>query len=592
VRDPVASAVKVSRLTYAYEKAPGPALRDVSLEVAPGSFVAVMGETGAGKTTLLMTLNGLVPQFLEGEFSGAVEVSGYSTARVPVQNLVREVGLVLQDPETQIFGLTVWEDAAFGPSNFGLPIEEIRERVGDSLERVGLSGYDERPTEFLSGGEKQRLATAGVLAIGPRILVLDEPTSELDPEGRDALFRVLERLQKERGITVVVAEHESEKILEYAERVCILQDGRVAWDGPPQRLFADEGLAERFKLKPPGVARLFWGLRREGVTLGESCPRNVEEAIALFGDGLSATGQEFGKENGRKPGAERTGAEGTKRSEPVLRVEGLRHAYPNGHEALRGIDVEIGAGEYVAVIGQNGAGKSTLCKHLNCLLRPTAGAVYYRGRDLKGTDTSEMGRHVGYVFQNPDHQIFSASVIEEVTYGLKLRGLTEDEQRRKAEEVLSFVGLEGLADRHPFTLGKGLRQRLAVASILALEPEILVIDEPTTGQDWKGTESMLALIGRLHREGHTIIAITHDMRLVSEHAERALIMGGGMVMKDCPAAEAFDDPEVLRACDLEPPQAVQVARRLEEERGLRLPPNLLGGTSASGALAEGTGFRA
>jgi len=487
VTDPTAPAVKVSGLTYAYEKAPEPALQDVSLEVAPGSFVAVMGETGAGKTTLLMALNGLVPQFTEGSFSGVVEVSGYSTARVPVQNLVREVGLVLQDPETQIFGLTVWEDAAFGPSNFGLPIEEIRVRVGDALGQVGLSGYDARRTEFLSGGEKQRLATAGVLAIGPRILVLDEPTSELDPEGRDALFRVLERLRKERGITVVVAEHESEKVLEYAERVCVLQGGRVVWDGEPKALFADRGLVERFKLRPPGVARLFWGLGRRGLRLGESCPRNAEEAVALFADVLSHPGPQIGRQTGEKrPGAGRpVSPTGSERGEPVLRVEGLRHAYPNGHEALRGIDLEVGVGEYVAVIGQNGAGKSTLCKHLNCLLRPTAGAVYYRGRDLKGMDTPEMGRHVGYVFQNPDHQIFSASVIEEVAYGLKLRGLSEDEQRQRAEVVLRFVGLEGLEDRHPFTLGKGLRQRLAVASILALEPEILVIDEPTTGQDWR-----------------------------------------------------------------------------------------------------------
>jgi energy-coupling factor transport system ATP-binding protein len=503
---------------------------------------------------------------------------------------VREVGLVLQDPETQIFGLTVWEDAAFGPSNFGLPIADIRGRVEDSLAWVGLSGYERRPTEFLSGGEKQRLATAGVLAIGPRILVLDEPTSELDPEGRDALFRVLGRLQKERGITVVVAEHESEKVLEFAERVCVLQGGKLVWDGEPRRLFADEGLVERFGLKPPGVARLFWRLRREGINLGESCPRNVEEASALFANVVSATGQRI--EDGRRTRAGSVAARRPERGEPVLRVEGLRHAYPNGHEALRGVDLEIGAGEYVAVIGQNGAGKSTLCKHFNCLLRPTAGAVYYRGRDLKGTDTSEMGRHVGYVFQNPDHQIFSASVLEEVTYGLKLRGLPEAEQRRRAEEVLHFVGLEGLDDRHPFSLGKGLRQRLAVASILALEPEILVIDEPTTGQDWRGTQSMLALVGRLHREGHTIVAITHDMQLVAEHAGRALIMGGGRIVRDCPASEAFDDEDVLRACDLEPPQAVRIARRLERERGLRLPPELSGGTSATDAPVEGRDFRA
>ncbi|MET3290184.1 UNVERIFIED_CONTAM: energy-coupling factor transporter ATP-binding protein EcfA2 [Brevibacillus sp. OAP136] len=565
-------AVKVEQLTYTYDKAQAPSLDQIQLEIRRGSFIAVMGETGAGKTSLLMTLNGLIPQFLEGEFHGEVTIAGYSTQQVPVQNLIQEMGLVLQDPDTQIFGLTVWEDAAFGPSNLGVPLDEIHRRVDTALERVGLAHFHERSTEFLSGGEKQRLAVAGVLAIGPSILALDEPTSELDPEGKDAIFEIVDSLKHEHGMTIILAEHESERVLAHADAVVVLQEGKVVWRGEPQMLFADEESVRRFQLRPPGIATLFWELRKQGIGLGDACPRTVQEMAArLLANEQKEQGRAVDRE-GHEPFLAATqfdaAAVGERRDEaPILSINNLTHTYHNGHQALKGIDLDVYAGDYIAIIGQNGAGKSTLCKHFNRLLTPTGGSILFQGESIAGKDTADLARHIGYVFQNPDHQIFSASVLEEVMYGLRIQGFSESEQKEKALEVLAFVGLDAYSERHPFSLGKGLRQRLAVATILALEPQILIIDEPTTGQDWRGTQSMLELIGKLHERGHTIILITHNMQIVTEHAKRVLIMGQGRILKDCKPWQAFEDPAILKAANIKPTQLVQLESELAAMSG-------------------------
>lgn len=578
---PEASAVKVEQLTYTYDKAHAPSLNQINLEIPRGCFVAVMGETGAGKTSLLMMLNGLIPQFMEGEFHGEVKVAGYSTQQVPVQNLIQEIGLVLQDPDTQIFGLTVWEDAAFGPSNLGVPLEEIHRRVDEALRRVGLDSFHERSTEFLSGGEKQRLAVAGVLAIGPTILALDEPTSELDPAGKDAIFEIVASLKQEHGMTIVLAEHESERVLAHADAVIVLQEGRIVWRGEPQFLFADEQSVRRFQLRPPGVASLFWELRRQGIDLGEACPRTVQEMSALLVQKLGS--QQETSHTYAEPQLSAT----AQPQAPILSISNLVHTYQNGHQALKGIDLDVYTGDYIAIIGQNGAGKSTLCKHINRLLVPTSGSIRFQGESIEDKDTADLARHIGYVFQNPDHQIFAASVLEEVTYGLRIQGLTEQEQKQKALEVLAFVGLDAYSERHPFSLGKGLRQRLAVASILALEPQILIIDEPTTGQDWRGTQSMLELIGKLHERGHTIILITHNMQIVTEHARRVLIMGQGKILKDCAPWQAFDDPDILMAANIKPTQLVEIENTLAHLYGFI--PGLGGERALANAIVKGMG---
>lgn len=554
------TAIKITDLHYTYEKADEPALRNINLTIPKGQFTVVMGSAGAGKTTFLLTLNGLIPQFMEGQFQGSVQITENYTDEIYIQQLIEKIGLVMQDPETQIFGLSVAEDIAFGPSNLGVPLDEMNERIQDCLSKVGLQGYENRSTEFLSGGEKQRLAIAGILAIGPEIIALDEPTSELDPEGKDAIFQIAKNLQVERGMTVIMAEHESERILTYADHVIVLRDGGMIWEGSPQQLFAEEKLVQLFNLRPPEISKVFWALKKEGILAGDQSPRSVEELSQLLkAQSLLHT---YTPPN-RKCPDEIQPALNT--SEPILQVENLRHVYPNGQEALKGINATIYKGDYIAIIGQNGAGKSTFCKHFNRLLSPTNGRILFKGKDISDKTTSELAQSIGYVFQNPDHQIFSPTVYEEVTWGLKIRNVNEEEQKRLADEVLAFVGLSKFTDKHPLSLSKGLRQRLAVASVLILEPEILIIDEPTTGQDWQGTQDMLQLINRLHERGHTIIIITHNMSLVTDYAKRVFIMGKGKLLKDCHPADTFTDRDILKQAKIMPTQLVQLADRLHLE---------------------------
>lgn len=559
------SAIQISDLTYTYEKAESATLKNINLKIPHGKFTAIMGETGSGKTTFLMSLNGLIPQFMEGEIQGQVAVDTKLTDEVPIQKLIQDIGLVMQDPETQIFGLTVGEDVAFGPSNLNYTLEDIEEKIETCLMKVGLSGYEDRSTEFLSGGEKQRLAIAGILAIGPNIIVLDEPTSELDPEGKEDIFKIVEELKNDSNMTIVMAEHETEKILAFADHSIVIQEGFVVWEGDPKNLFANQKLVEKYRLRPPGVARVFWELKKRGFNLGDSCPRSLEDLMKMINEQVLLDGSAIDKEESSKHidvVQEKLLEKEDPKKDPILIVEDLSHTYENGHEALQDINLTVNEGDFVAIIGQNGAGKSTLCKHFNNLLSPTKGKVLYRGKDISEKTTSELAQNIGYVFQNPDHQIFCTSVIEEVMYGLKVKKVSESERKKKALEVLEFVGLAEHAEKHPYTLSKGLRQRLAVASILVLEPEVLIIDEPTTGQDWQGIQDILSLIKKLNDFGHTIIVITHNMEIVTEYADRVFIMGNGSLLKDCPPDQTFFDKNILKQAKITPPQLTQLADQL------------------------------
>ncbi|MEW6300760.1 MAG: energy-coupling factor transporter ATPase [Thermodesulfobacteriota bacterium] len=588
------SIVEVESLSYRYPKGKAPTLKGITYGIDAPRFVAIMGPTGAGKTTFAMTLNGLVPQFFEGDMWGRVLVMGMDTQKFRIQTLVSRVGLVMQDPETQIFGITVREDVAFGPGNMGLPPAEIEGRIAESLRAVRLAGYEGRFTSELSGGEKQRLAIAGVLAMRPDVLVLDEPTSELDPLGRNEIYAAVDRLRRERHLTILAVEHSSEDIAERADEVVVVNQGEVVWRGRPRDLFCNVPLTMRFGIRPPQVCEFGWRLYELGLISQHDVPLTVSEAADLvrrilkgraIPRGVSRTLREAAPDDFppvTPPPCQATphgtsgsdassqmqggpGRPGTTTCAPVaIRVEGLEHSYGPTTQALRGIDLEIRRGEFVALVGQNGAGKTTLVKHFNNLLKPTRGHVEIDGIDTRSETIGSLSRRVGYVFQNPDHQIFCSTVEEEVGYGLRNLGLPPEAARERVREVLRFVGLEAVANRHPFTLGKGERQRVAVASVLVMKPNILVIDEPTTGQDWAGAEQMMRLVRDLHRAGHTIIMITHDMRIVAEYAERVIVMHKGKVVADGTPAEVFSQREVLRSAYLAPPQISLLADELAD----------------------------
>lgn len=548
-------SILVDLIRYKYENGISDTLGKLNFKIEKGEFVGLMGRTGAGKTTALMLLNGLIPHFFEGEFEGTVIANTMNTARYRIQTLARFIGLVTQDPETQIFGITVEKDVAFGPSNLSYSKEKIRKLVDKSLDAVGLKGYEKRITTELSGGEKQRLAIAGVLAMEPEIIIFDEPTSELDPAGRKDIYKLLSSLRKNNDVTILVSGHDSEEMLEFTDRIIALDNGLIVWDGKPSELFTDVELIERLGIRPPEAAEISSCFVKGNILSSKKVLINNDEFINTY-----ASKCNFAKYDGNKE----------KKAVPVnkavtaIEARNLSFEYSKGKSALSGVNIKINKGEFVALIGKNGAGKTTFSKHLNGLYRPSAGEILINGRNISAISTPELSKEVGYVFQNPDHQIFAATVWEEVEFGLKNLSISSEERSRRITDALEFVGLANFKERHPFTLGKGERQKLAVATILVMEPDILVIDEPTTGQDWDGTRRMMEMMEKLHRNGHTILAITHNMRLAAEYADRIIVFSDGKVVLEGTPENVFYQQEILAAASVTPPDSVLIGNRLRQ----------------------------
>lgn len=592
-------SLEVVGVSYRYPRADADVLHDVDASFPRGSFTVVMGRAGSGKSTLLMTLNGVIPQLKEGTLTGRVLLDGADLAGFRVQTITRYVGLVLQDPESQLLGRTVAEDVAFGPRSHLVPREQIRQRVGVCLETVALGGFEDRETARLSGGQKQRLAIAGVLALQPQVLCLDEPTSELDPQGRAELYTTVDALRGSGEVTVIAAEHASSDVVHRADQLLVLVDGQVGWQGRPADFFRDPDLAVRHLVKPLPVAVLGTELVAAGLIGREQVPLAVAEAEALVrrlagrrllpppvapatSRPLSAPGARAVAGRAQRGPADRAVGQGAPppgvpsastdpghptlgalpTGDPVIELRNLVHTYPGGRRGLAGVDLTVNRGDYVALVGRNGAGKSTLAKHLNRILDPTSGTVIIDGVDAGRLQPWELARQVGYVFQNPDHQIFNTSVAGEVRYGLRLAGLPPSEVEQRIAEVLALTGLDAVRDEHPFSLGKGERQRIAVASILALRPGILVVDEPTTGQDWAGIQTMMGLIDRLNAEGTTIVMVTHDIDVVAHHARRVVVMNDGQVLADGPTAEVLARTDLLAEAAVATTQTVELCRRL------------------------------
>lgn len=544
------NAIQVSDLTYHYPGAPKASLHNVNCNIGKGTFTVIMGETGAGKSTLLMSLNGVIPKMMEGTQSGDVKLEGQSIQPYRVQTITEYVGLVMQDAESQILGRTVEEDVMFGPRNYLVPRDEIIQRVNESLDRVRLKGFEKREATSLSGGEKQRLTIASILALNPQILLLDEPTSELDPLGREEIYSTIDSLRKNSDMTMLVVEHSSEDICEKAEHLMILQEGRLTWEGRPQEFFKDYDLVVRNGIKPIAVSAIGWQLMEAGLISRDEIPLNVEEAVTLIRNLIKD--QPIPTPRAKKP----------RDTDVLIKVENLSFSYTKEKPIFENMNLEINQGDFVAIIGQNGAGKTTLAKQLNGLLTPISGKIFIDGKDVTGEKPEMLASTIGYVFQNPDHQIFSTTVYNEILYGLKLAKLPQSEIDQRIEEVLEFTNLQEFKEVHPFSMGKGERQKLAVASILALKPKILVVDEPTTGQDWKGIQVMMGLMKTLNEQGTTIIMITHDMDVVSSYANHVVLMNEGEILLEGRPEEVLAETELLRKASVTTTQVVRLCKEL------------------------------
>lgn len=552
------SNILLENVSYTYPNSENKVLKEISCEIEEGKFTVVLGRTGAGKTTMMLLLNGIIPQLLEGKLEGKIHVANLDLSKYRVQTITRNVGLVLQDPESQIFGRTVEEDVSFGPRNYLVPRDEIFKRIDESLARVRLSGYNKRMTSQLSGGEKQRLAIAGVIAMHPSVLVLDEPTSELDPLGRDEIYKTIQDLSNEKNLTILVVEHSSQEICERADNIVVVNDGRIAWTGKPKDLFRDIEVVNKNGIKPIPVSIIGWTLYKKGYIKKEEIPLESNQAFDIIKGLLK--GRKIIDNSANREIYNETGTN----KKQIVEVKDLTYTYESGKKALDDISITIHEGDFVALIGQNGAGKTTLAKHFNSIFKPASGKVFVCGKDTADYEPENLAQYIGYVFQNPDHQIFSSTVYKELEFGLKNTGLPPEETVKRISEVMEITGISHLKDEHPFSLGKGERQKIAVASILALNPQILVVDEPTTGQDWDGINAMMNLIDTLHKKGTTIIMITHDMDVVARYAKRTIVLNEGKVIADGNTADVLADTATLNKSFVDTPQIIELSKLLME----------------------------
>lgn len=567
-REDRVSLVRFEKLTYSYPYSETPVLSDINLELEKGEFVLLVGASGCGKSTLVRCLNRLVPEISGGNLSGRVLFRGKDLANEKVHRLALEVGMVFQNPETQLFSLTVEDDLAFGPENLGLPSEEILSRVEKALKAVKLEKLRDHFIFTLSGGEKQRTAIGGNLAMEPEILVLDEPTSDLDPAGTREVLELLRKLNAEQQTTLILIEHKLDAVFELADRMLVMDEGRIILDGKPFEILChEEEKLKKLGIYPPQLTEIAHLLRLDSE---KSDFPSYEEILNRLAELLQPAGAGLQPESRKEAKLEVPPLLSSRESLPHVQIEKLCCRHEDGSETLKNLSLEIKQGEFLALLGHNGAGKTTLASHLMGFYRPSAGRILLKGKDMSKYSTAQLSQQIGYLFQNPDSQIFMNSVFEEVRFGLENLKIPEEEINRRVNSALEMMELSAYRNRHPQALSRGQRQRLAVASILALEPDLLVLDEPTTGQDRGHIHKFLDKIRELNRLGKTVILITHDMELAAEYAERVIVMKQGEILLDGPTAEVFSCPEELEAAGLLPPLPSRLALDLRKQ-GIDVP---------------------
>ncbi|HET6301621.1 energy-coupling factor transporter ATPase [Microbacterium sp.] len=561
--------LRVRDLSVAYEGSAAPTPAHVSFEVSAGEVVLVLGPSGSGKSTLALALNGLIPHDVPAEVTGTVEVGGLDTVENPVSRLSTHVAMVFQDPDAQLVTGTLLDEVAFGPENLLLPVDEVLARAESALRRVGLWNRRLTNPDRLSGGGRQRLAIACALAMGSPLLVLDEPTANLDPNGIEEFYAALGELAAAGDRAIVLIEHNLDAAVGFVDRVLVLDhDGRLVADGSVDdvlRRRADDLHAMGVWLPTSALAAL--RLRRSGLRL-DPLPLTPEELRnALDSDPAAPVAERAQRDDAplpithrahlSRPVAERATRDEAPTRRPLVEVRGL--TLRRGRSTvLHDVDLDIREGDFVAVIGANGVGKTTLVQAIAGVVRPPRGTVRIGDLDVGRADSRTLSARVGFVFQNPEHQFIAHTVFDELAHGLRLRHVPEDEVRARTEALLDRFGLRDKAATHPFRLSGGQKRRLSVGTALAGAAldggaPLLVLDEPTFGQDRARAEELLSLLRDLNAEGTTIVVVTHDMQLVTEYADRTVILRDGRVAAAGDTASLFADAELIRGAGLRLP---------------------------------------
>ena len=567
-------------ITHAGEDAATPA--EASFDIEPGEVVLLLGPSGSGKSTLTLAMNGLIPQAVPADVRGTIEVAGHDVATTTVAELSTQVGMVFQDPDAQLVTGTLLDEVAFGPENMRMPVADVLDRAEAALRRVGLWDRRSENPDRLSGGGRQRLAIACALAMGSPLLVLDEPTANLDPQGIEEVYAALAELVADGDRAILLVEHNLDAAVGFVDRAVVLdQEGRLVADGSVDAVLRGRA-AELHSLGVwlPTSALAALLLRRAGFTLDPLPLTPIELRAALE----AAPDPHDRAPIHTLPAQENVDSDADVRSRPdappaggaaradaasLVSVRGL--SLRRGRtDVLHDIDLDVRRGEFVAVVGANGAGKTSLIQAIAGVVPPPRGTVHVDGLDVGRSDTRTLASRVGFVFQNPEHQFIANTVYDELAHGLRLQRLPDAEVRERTEGLLERFGLTAKAQTHPFLLSGGQKRRLSVGTALVAGAPVLALDEPTFGQDRARADELMALLRELNQEGTTVLVVTHDMQLVAEYADRMIVMADGRIVAQGATGEVFDDADLIERAGLRPPPLVTALR------GLARHPELTG----------------
>lgn len=556
--------IKLDDVSFSYGHEAQNALDHVSLAIEKGEFVGVIGPSGAGKSTLAAVMSGAIPHHYTGQLFGATLVDDRDTCEITLTDISRVVGSVLQDIDAQMVAPIVEDEMLFGLENFGIPHDQIEERISQTLTTVGISDLRHREIATLSGGQKQKVAIAAIIAMAPNVLVLDEPTAALDPASSTLVFDTLRQINREHGITVVVIEQKVALLSKYCSRVLVMADGKLAFDGEPHQVFAHASELRQMGVDSPRVARIANSLAEVGLLPSDQAPcLNVSEAHQLISSLLADATSKDAPADVPETSPHIPAVPRGVNQEPVVELTDVTFAYPHGGASVSNLNMCVYPGELVGIIGQNGAGKTTLTKLLNGLLHPASGTVRMAGMNTADVPTSAIAAKCATLFQNPDRQLCRDTVLDEVAFGLELHGVGTDEARQRARVAAERFGLP--LDESPFSLSRGQRQMVALASVVVLDPQVVLLDEPTSGLDYRECMTVMETVSEMAERGCAVIMVCHDMEVVSDFAQRLVVMADGRILERGDANRIFADDALMHAAYVEPPQVVALSKELARD---------------------------
>ena len=535
--------IQFKDFTFKYDAQAEPTLKSLNLPIEKGQKVLIVGPSGSGKSTIGQCLNGIIPNINHGEKSGQLTIAGKDAFDLSIYDKSHLVSTVLQDPDGQFIGLTVAEDLAFALENDCLPLAQMTDKINYWANKLDLTAFLNSRPQDLSGGQKQRVSLAGVLIDESPILLFDEPLANLDPKSGQETIELIDRIHQEGQTTTIIIEHRLEDVLyRQVDKVILINDGQTLFDGHPDDLLKTNLLVENGIREPLYVTAL------KDLNVDVTKAEHLSDLSQLDLSEITVAGL--------------SQSANTVPKDPILEVKRLKFSYQENQPILKDVSFAIHKGERIAIVGKNGAGKSTLAKALCQFIKPAAGDICYQGQSIMEDSIKERAEKIGYVLQNPNQMISQTMIFDEVALGLRLRGISEQEIEQRVLETLKVCGLYEFRNWPISALSFGQKKRVTIASVLVMNPEIILLDEPTAGQDKKHYTEIMAFLNQLNKAGHTIIMITHDMQLMLEYSDRSIAISDGEIIADCTPVDLFSQVDILDRANLKKTSLFDLAEKL------------------------------